>query len=89
MHSAMSEHSPGESQLRQGATMCEVRNSVQAPSQIFSDEAKTRKGNEAVINPDGDFFKYYPDLLIVRQHTEVLEPWTHEIQLMVPKLSFL
>ena len=69
--------------------MCEIRNSESAPSQIFANESKTRKGNEAVIDPEGNFFHFYPDLLIVRQHNEVLEPWTHEILLEVPETSFL
>ena len=69
--------------------MCEIKNSEEAPAQIYADESKTRKGNEAVIDPDGNFFRYYPDILIVKNHEEVLEPWTHEILLEVPQTSFL
>ena len=42
-----------------------------------------------MIDPEGNFFRYYPDLLIVRQHNEVLEPWTHEVLLDVAESSFL
>ena len=84
MHSAMSEHLPGGQTLRAGSSMCEILNSEEAPTQIFADESKTRKGNEAVIDPNGDYFRYWPNLLIVRQHNEVLEPWTHEILLDLP-----
>ena len=90
MHSAMSEHLPGSSVLRAGSSMCEILNSEAAPTQIFADESKTRKGNEAVIDPNGDFFRHYPNLLVVRQHNEVLEPWTHEMLVDLPKgTSFL
>lgn len=89
MHSAMAKHLPGLQTMREGATMCEIRNTEAAPSQIFANEEKTRKGNEAVIDPDGNFFRYYPDLLIVRKHNEVVEPWTHEILVDVPETCFL
>lgn len=89
MHSAMGAHLAGSSHLVRGATQCEIRNSEEAPSQIFSSELKTRKGNEAVIDPNGNFFHYYPDILVVKNHNEVLEPWTHEIILEVPQTSFL
>ena len=42
-----------------------------------------------MIDPEGNFFRYYPSLLIVKEHTNVLEPWTHEILLEVPQESFL
>ena len=90
MHSAMSEHLPGGMAMRAGSSMCELLNSEAAPTQIFATQAKTRKGNEAVIDPNGDFFRHYPNLLIVRQHNEVLEPWTHEMLVDLPKgTSFL
>ena len=84
MHSAMSEHLPGMEVLRAGSSMCEILNSESAPSQIFAKQSKTRKGNEDVIDRDGNYFKHWPNLLIVRQHNEVLEPWTHEILLDLP-----
>ena len=68
MHSAMSQHLPGSARLYHGSTMCEIRNSEEAPNQIFASEAKTRKGNEAVIDPEGNFFRHYKDLLIVKEH---------------------
>lgn len=34
-----------------------------------------------MLDAEGNFFRFYPDLLIVRHHNEVLEPWTHEILL--------
>ena len=84
MHSAMSEHLPGMQVLRAGSSMCEILNSEAAPSQIFAKQSKTRQGNEDVIDRDGNYFKNWPNLLIVRQHNEVLEPWTHEILLDMP-----
>ena len=36
MHSAMAEHLPGSVKLREGTTMCEIRNGEAAPSQIFA-----------------------------------------------------
>ena len=69
--------------------MCEIRNSEEAPAQIFANSEKTRKGNEAVIDPHGNFFRYYSDLLIVKQHAEVLEPWKHEILVDLPNESFI
>ena len=89
MHSAMAQHLPGSAKLFRGSTMCEIRNSEEAPTQIFASELKTRKGNEAVIDPEGNFFHFYNDLLIVKAHAEVLEPWSHEILLEVPDTSFL
>ena len=89
MHSAMSAHLPGSSRLFKAATACEMKNSEEAPTQIFASESKTRKGNEAVIDPEGNFFRYYQDLLIVKNHYEAIEPWTHEILLEVPDTSFL
>lgn len=89
MHSAMSQHLPGMGNLMQDASTCEILNSEEAPGQIFANESKTRKGNEAVIDPEGNFFRYYPDLLIVKSHSEALEPWTHEILLEVQETSFL
>lgn len=89
MHSAMASHDSQSSKFYHGSTVCEIRNSEEAPSQIYESEAKTRKGNEAVIDPEGNFFRYYPDLLIVKEHTDVVEPWTHEIILEVPHTSFL
>ena len=56
MHSAMAEHLPGSNHLVKAATMCELRNSEQAPSQIFAQESKTRKGNEEVIDPIGIYY---------------------------------
>ena len=88
MHAAMAQHLPGSGLVR-GTTMCQIRNSEEAPAQIFASSQKTRRGNEAVIDPDGNFFRFYPELLIVRQHDEVLEPWTHEILVDVPDTSFL
>ena len=64
----MSSHMPGSEMLMSGTSICEIRNSEEAPGQIYSSEAKTRKGNEAVIDPNGNFFRYYPDLLIVKSH---------------------
>jgi len=89
MHSAMAQHLPGSSNLAKGSTICEIKNSEEAPGQIFASEAKTRKGNEAVVDPEGNFFRYYEDLLIVKSHQEVLEPWTHEILIEVLETSFL
>lgn len=89
MHSAMAGNAPGHSKLFHGSTMCEIANSEEAPTMIYHSEAKTRKGNEAVIDPEGNFFRYYPNLLIVKEHTNILEPWTHEILLEVPQESFL
>lgn len=42
-----------------------------------------------MIDPEGNFFRYYPDLLIVKSHQEALEPWTHEILIEVQETSFL
>jgi hypothetical protein len=89
MHSAMAQHLPGSAHLVKASTICEIRNSAEAPAQIYANEEKTRKGNEAVIDPDGNFFRYYPDLLIVKHHNEVLEPWTHEILVELQDTSFL
>ena len=42
-----------------------------------------------MIDPEGNFFHYYQDLLIVRHHEEVVESWTHSILLDVHDTSFL
>jgi len=89
MHSAMSEHLPGSEKLFRGSTVCEIRNSEEAPAQIFASEEKSRRGNEAVIDSEGNFFHYWQDLLIVKANSEALEPWTHEILLEVLETSFL
>jgi len=49
-----------------GSSMCELKNTEEAPSQIYAKSANTRKGNEAVIDDEGNFFRYYKDLLIVK-----------------------
>ena len=49
-----------------GSSMCELKNTEEAPTQIFARAKDTRKGNEATINAEGDFFRYYKDLLIVK-----------------------
>ena len=36
-----------------GASMCDIKASTEIPSRIFASKAKTRKGNEAVINEKG------------------------------------
>ena len=42
-----------------------------------------------MIDPEGNFFHYYQDLLIVKQHEEVVESWRHHILLDVKETSFL
>jgi hypothetical protein len=59
------------------------------PNRIYAGKKKTRRGNEAVINERGQFFKHYENMLIVKTHKEVLEPWTHELTFEVPDTSFV
>ena len=59
MHSAMAQHLPGSSRLFRGTSMCEIRNPEEAPSQIYASEKDTRRGNEAVLDPSGNFFRFY------------------------------
>lgn len=44
-------------------------------------------GNEEFINDDGAYFKQLSEVLIVKNYREALQPWTHEIELSVPKKS--
>ena len=37
-------------------------------------------GNEEYVNDRGAYFKSIDDVLIVKSHREVLQPWTHEIE---------
>ncbi len=38
MHAAMDQHMPGSSNLGKGATVCQIKNSAEAPGQIFASE---------------------------------------------------
>ena len=88
-NAAMNQHLPGGGALTAGATACELESEDEAPLIIYKNAEGTRKGNEDVIDERGAFFKRWENLLIVKTHQEVLEPWTHEVQLEVPETSIL
>lgn len=46
-------------------------------------------GNEEYINDEGAYFKALNDVLIVKSHREVLQPWTHEIEVSTVEQAFL
>ena len=72
-----------------GATTCELKSEDEAPLIIYKSTEATRKGNEDAIDENGKYFRLWQDLLIIKTHQEVLEPWTHEVQLEVPSTSIL
>ena len=88
-NAAMNQHLPGSAALMAGSTTCELKSEDEAPLIIYKNADATRKGNEDVIDETGKFFRLWQDLLIVKTHQEVLEPWTHEVQLEVPDTSIL
>ena len=88
-NAAMNQHLPGSSALMQGASSCELKSEDEAPLIIYKSADVTRKGNEDVIDENGNFFRLWQDLLVVKTHMEVLEPWTHEVQLEVLETSIL
>merc|ERR1719232_1370373 len=88
-NAAMNQHLPGGEPLMQGATSCELKSEDEAPLIIYKSADQTRKGNEDVIDENENFFRLWQDLLVVKTHQEVLEPWTHEVQLEVKETSIL
>lgn len=70
----------------QGASQCEMR-SDPPPAVIYSSRESSMGGNEEFVNDNGAYFKQLSDVLIVKNYREVLQPWTHEIELSVPKQS--
>ena len=80
--SAMIEGLPGSQGLTQGASTCEIRGDP-ATSIIYKSSGEAKGGNEDFIDDDGSYYKYFRDILIVKSHREVLEPWTQEIQFEV------
>ena len=44
-------------------------------------------GNEEYVNDRGAYFKSIDDVLIVKSHREVLQPWTHEIEVSTVEQS--
>lgn len=89
MSSANSENSHYGSSLVKGATNCEIKSQEEAPTIIYKSAAQTRKGNEDALDVRGNYFKMFEDLLIVKNHEEVLRPWIHEMTVEVPQTSLL
>ena len=70
----------------QGATQCEMR-SDPPPAVIYASRESAMGGNEEFVNDSGAYFKQLADVLIFKNYREVLQPWTHEIELSVPAQS--
>lgn len=86
---ANSENSWTKGLIFKGATNCEIKSQEEAPTIIYRDPAQTRKGNEDALDVRGNYFKMFEDLLIIKNHEEVLRPWVHEMTVEVPQTSLL